>query len=112
MDSREMPKEKQKKKGVQLRHSPIGQAYEEQPLKNRSSNRAHLGVSMEENENGVEEEFETIPEEMKAKIFNQARDQRMEMVSHEPSLNGKKDLILTKPDDDSDYDVSPVLSDL
>jgi adenine specific DNA methylase Mod len=100
-----MPKEKQKKKAVQLRHSPIGQAYEEQPLKNRSSHRAHLS-SMEENENGVEEELDTIPEEMKTKIFKQARDQRMEMVSHEPSLSGKKDLILSKPeDDDSDYDV-------
>jgi hypothetical protein len=103
-----MPKEKQqKKKGSQLRHSPIGQAYEEQPLKNRTP--SHKS-SANEGENEVEEELETIPEQMQAKIFNQAREQRMEMVSHETTLHGKKSQISTSKQqaeqEDSEYEVS------
>jgi hypothetical protein len=101
-----MPKEKQKKKGSQLRHSPIGQAYEEQPLKNRAT---HPKFSSNEGENEGEEELETIPEQMQAKIFNQAREQRMEMVTQETSSIGKKNQMLSKQaadGDDSEYDVS------
>lgn len=97
-----MPKEKQKKKAIQLRHNPIGQEYEEKPLKNKSANQKR---SSNEVENDVDDELETIPEQIKSKIFTQARDQRMEMVSSEPNFVGKKDMLLNKPEDDSDYDV-------
>jgi hypothetical protein len=67
-----MPKEKQKKKSVQLRHTPLGQAYQEPTLKNKQG---HKRPDRERDVEQDEEAEDTVPEMLGNQIFNQARDQ-------------------------------------
>jgi hypothetical protein len=93
-----MPKEKQKKKGTQLRHTPLG--IEDvnhglkrlKPKKERDSDDDEIG------------EIETIEAtgKMGTQIFSQARDQRMEMAFSDSKAVSNNFQALGS---DSDYDV-------
>ena len=106
-----MPKEKQNKKSIKLRHTPLGKEYEEKPLTNKSiKNRKDRKEEREEEEEEVKEE-ENVPEILGNQIFNQARDQRMEIITQDTSHtshsnNSKKSNNNNHNNDsDSDFDV-------
>lgn len=108
-----MPKEKQKKKATQLRHTPLGKEYEEKPLRNKSTNYKRETENDEELE--LQEEEDKVPEVLGNQIFNQARDQRIELITQENNnINNNKSNNKSNSnknsnnnnDSDSDYDVT------
>jgi essential nuclear protein 1 len=92
-----MPKEKTVKKSTQLRHAPLGNEID----KPMGKLKAPKGDDEDDIEDGdLDAELE-LPKGLGAKIFNQAREQRMEMSEDLKSAGGNKQR-KQKEDPDSD----------
>ena len=87
-----MPKEKSQKKGAQLRHTPLGTDIDNIG-KQVKPPRSKAPIKQDD-----EEEETSIPQTLGSQIFDQAREQRMEMTTHAESNS--------KLNDDSDFDVT------
>ena len=93
-----MPKEKTVKKSTQLRHAPLGNEIE----KPMGKLKAPKGDDDDVEDGDLDADLE-LPKGLGAKIFNQARDQRMEISEdskHRDSLKQQKN----KPSHDQDSD--------
>mmetsp|Transcript_12668 Transcript_12668/g.19094 ORF Transcript_12668/g.19094 Transcript_12668/m.19094 type:complete len:423 (+) Transcript_12668:67-1335(+) len=87
-----MPKEKQQKKSVQLRHTPLGM---ETDTTDRKKKHTHKAMPAHNDDD------EAIPDTLGTQIYNQAREQRMEMSMGEAERLPTR---LQPQDSDSEYD--------
>lgn len=98
-----MPKEKSSKKATQLRHAPLGNDVE----KPMGKLKAPKGDDDEEAEDGDLDDQLELPKGLGAKIFNQAREQRMEisenMKASEDERRFKKKETFDNDQDSDEY---------
>jgi essential nuclear protein 1 len=94
-----MPKERSEKKGSQLQHKPLGSEMEKPMGKLKAPKRDE-----EEVEDGDLDADLALPKGLGAKIFDQAREQRMELSDSAKMTNsgGKKDIKNVNNDSDED----------